>query len=881
MTDPDSMATMRAGGAEHPDDPPLGRIDQYELVSKLGGGGFGVVYLARDTASGLDVALKTLHPLLKRDPEAMERLRGKFALASRLAHPGIATALTLHPVRDADVRDETARAELRLSPGDCVMVMRYAPGVTLSRWRLQFPGGVVPPDRVVDIARQLASALDYAHFEHIVHRDVKPGNVMVETQENGMVRVRLVDFGLAAEIRSSMVRLSAETGDTSGTRPYMAPEQWAGRKQDGRTDQYALACMLYELLSGEPPFAGVFETGDPAVMALAVEGRPPDLLAGLSSRANAAFARALAKTPDGRFPTCSAFVEALAAGLRARSSSEPSVPGVPLPSASAPPRRAPRRIVVALSAAVAAALLVVVGISLLSSRQSSVSVSDPDPTPVSVSDPDPTPVSVSVSDPDSTPDSDPAPSVPGPDATLSELVAAMLARLQDLAGTEAASAYAIKWDDKPCNERSAAIGNALSELASLEPSPESVSRAETLCSQVHEAFDWMKNNHESYTAFANRRKEAEAADAALSKDFSVPDLDEKGIAAARGALVKARDLGEKGEYANAKTACDGAVTLFGSARAMSEKRKEARQRLDAFRSEAGTEAASADAIKWDDKPCNERSAAIGNALSELASLEPSPESVSRAETLCSQVHEAFDWMKNNHESYTAFANRRKEAEAADAALSKDFSVPDLDEKGIAAARAALARAGDLGEKGEYANAKTACDGAVTLFAIARTTSENRKRDRLREEEERRKKAEEERRKKAEEERRKKALGIPKSGDTRTIRLRDRRDPSGGTIVNLVFTYDGTNWKSAIITQAQWLAVKEAAHDFSESGPDLPADFLSILDINNWLKTLAERPECAGWRFELGGKERQPGGSSSTAANARNLTSLIIKGIPPP
>ena len=80
------------------------------------------------------------------------------------------------------------------------------------------------------------------------------------------IRVRILDFGLAAKIRSSMSRVSTETGDTSGTRPYMAPEQWLGKKQDGRTDQYALACVLYELLSGAPPFAGVFETGDPIIM---------------------------------------------------------------------------------------------------------------------------------------------------------------------------------------------------------------------------------------------------------------------------------------------------------------------------------------------------------------------------------------------------------------------------------------------------------------------------------------------------------------------------------------------------------------------------------------------------------------------------------------
>ena len=153
--------TMVPGGPlASPSRAPLGRIDQYELIRKLGGGGFGVVYLARDTISGADVALKTLHPLLKQDSEAMENLRRNFGLVARLAHPNIATALVLHPVRDIAVADEATRGELRLSRGDSVMVMRYAPGVTLSLWRKQFPGGVVPLPLAIEVGRQIAAALE-------------------------------------------------------------------------------------------------------------------------------------------------------------------------------------------------------------------------------------------------------------------------------------------------------------------------------------------------------------------------------------------------------------------------------------------------------------------------------------------------------------------------------------------------------------------------------------------------------------------------------------------------------------------------------------------------------------------------------------------------
>lgn len=287
----------------------LGKFDQYIVLRQLGGGAFGIVYLALDTVSKTKVAVKTLHPLLRDNADEMARMRANFAIVSRLHHPHIAPALVLHLVQNVENFAGGLSNPLRISVGDPVLLMSYAPGETLSSWKRQFPSGIVPVQIALDICRQVADVLDYAHANKVVHRDIKPSNIVIENRD-GDYYTTVLDFGLAAEIRSSMGRVSSMTGDVAGTRPYMAPEQWAGGKQDGKADQYALACLLYELLSGNVPFASAFESGDSLVMERAVVARAPEPINGLSKNLNDAIIKALSKDPTLRHSSCRAFIDA-------------------------------------------------------------------------------------------------------------------------------------------------------------------------------------------------------------------------------------------------------------------------------------------------------------------------------------------------------------------------------------------------------------------------------------------------------------------------------------------------------------------------------------------------------------------------------------------
>ena len=302
-----------------------GVVDRYKLIENLGQGGFGSVYRAHDSEARVEVALKALPPLIPHGSEELESVRANFALVANLAHPNIATVRHLHRVEYAD---KAARAALGISGGDYLVVMEYVSGSTLSSWRHLFPGKKVPVGQAIGVCRQIAEALDYAHGQKIVHRDIKPSNVMVaqgatelkadSCELTASCAVKVLDFGLAAEIRSSMSRVSQEQGDTSGTRPYMAPEQWMGKRQGAFTDQYALAILFYELISGQVPFQSVFESGDMQLMRDIVKSESVEPAEELDAKQNAVLLRALAKESQNRFKNCRDFISAIS-GIKLRS----------------------------------------------------------------------------------------------------------------------------------------------------------------------------------------------------------------------------------------------------------------------------------------------------------------------------------------------------------------------------------------------------------------------------------------------------------------------------------------------------------------------------------------------------------------------------------
>jgi eukaryotic-like serine/threonine-protein kinase len=292
--------------------------DTYELLSELGKGGMGAVFLAQHLRlPGKQVAVKVLHVEAGVRPELYARFHREAEVTSRLGHPNIVEVLDFHSMED----------------GTPYLVMEYLRGESLSR---RIRRGPIPLQEVLLITRQIGSALHTAHQAGVVHRDLKPGNVfLVPTESGGVVgeQVKLLDFGISKLVTAPTLQVQQDV--LIGTPRYMAPEQAMGRNSevDARSDQFALGCIVYQMLAGRPPFT----SESVAELIFRIVNDPAEPLASLRpdvpAPVAAAVDRALAKKQHERFPDVASFIAELT-GTPMQTLPKPPQP--PRPAARAP-----------------------------------------------------------------------------------------------------------------------------------------------------------------------------------------------------------------------------------------------------------------------------------------------------------------------------------------------------------------------------------------------------------------------------------------------------------------------------------------------------------------------------------------------------------------
>src|SRR5690349_11475864 len=297
------------------------RLGPYEIVSRIGAGGMGEVWKGRDTRLERSVAIKVLSKNLAASPDVRQRFEREAKTISQLSHPHVCA---LHDVgRDGDVD---------------YLVMELLEGETLSD---RLARGALPLEQTLRYGAQIADALDKAHRQGIVHRDLKPGNVMLTK-----TGVKLLDFGLARsasrpETAGSLTASPTQAnltqeGTILGTFQYMAPEQLEGREADGRTDIFALGCVLYEMATGRKAFAGASQASlissimkeEPAPISAVLPTSPPAL--------DRVIRKALAKDPEERWQSAGDLGSELKWIAEGGSAS-----GIPAPQVASSRRRAP------------------------------------------------------------------------------------------------------------------------------------------------------------------------------------------------------------------------------------------------------------------------------------------------------------------------------------------------------------------------------------------------------------------------------------------------------------------------------------------------------------------------------------------------------------
>ena len=324
------------------DDPRVGLIldSKYKLIESLGQGGMGSVFRAERLHIGDEVAVKLLHPDLVREKQALERFRREARTAAVIRHPNV---VSIH-----DFNDGTGETR------EAYIVMELVQGVSLGT--LLRREGRMSPQRAARLMQDICAGVGVAHRQGLLHRDLKPDNVIVvpPSHEGDEETAKVVDFGLAKVRDVTAQTALTQTGAVLGTLYYMSPEQCSGEELDARADVYSLGAMLYEMLTGAPPFRSNNFAG---LISKHLHEPPPHFPPsfGVSTAIESVCIRALAKNRDQRQPDAIAFARDLHDALTA--------PVGYQPVASVTTRRSPLRWILA-AAGVFVALIAVVGVGI-------------------------------------------------------------------------------------------------------------------------------------------------------------------------------------------------------------------------------------------------------------------------------------------------------------------------------------------------------------------------------------------------------------------------------------------------------------------------------------------------------------------------------------
>lgn len=271
---------------------------KYQILEQVSAGGMGTIYSAIETELNRKVALKFLHENLLSDPESLARFNREAELLSKLDHPGVATIFRYGCLQLSD------------SVSHPFIAMEFVEGKSLRM--LLHERQTIQLDHALDIVAQICNAIEHAHKCGVVHRDLKPDNVMLTDSENTSYSVKIIDFGLGKIVASDFAQRSGkatltETGLLVGSVHYMSPEQCSGKKADYRSDVYSIGCILFEVLTDKVPFSAdspmgiIYKHGNEQAPQLPPIGPPA-----VTTSLNAVIGKALAKRPEDRYESVAA-----------------------------------------------------------------------------------------------------------------------------------------------------------------------------------------------------------------------------------------------------------------------------------------------------------------------------------------------------------------------------------------------------------------------------------------------------------------------------------------------------------------------------------------------------------------------------------------------